>query len=169
MDESVKTPVSVHAADPLMQRVIASAARGAGLPVVFTDQQEGAAVAVSGAVRLGAVLQKIRHCAHKVDRQARIFSLGRFVFDPEASTLMTDEGEEVALTEKESAILICLAEAQGALISRRDLLTNVWGYVDGVETHTLETHIYRLRQKLEIDPARPEILLTQEQGYSLKF
>ncbi len=169
MDESVKIPVSVYAADPLTRRVIASAAGAAGLPVVFPDQHEGAAVTISGPVRLGAVLQKIRHCARKVDRQARIFSLGRFVFDPEASTLITEEGEEVVLTEKESAILICLAEAQGALISRRDLLTNVWGYVDGVETHTLETHIYRLRQKLETDPAMPEILLTQEQGYSLKF
>ncbi len=169
MDESVKIPVSVYVADPLTRRVIADAAGAAGFSVVFPDQRETATVTVFGLVRLGAVLQKIRHCARKVDRQARIFSLGRFVFDPEASTLMTDEGEEVVLTEKESAILICLAEAQGALISRRDLLTKVWGYVDGVETHTLETHIYRLRQKLEIDPAKPEILLTQEQGYSLKF
>jgi DNA-binding response OmpR family regulator len=169
MDESVKIPVSVYAADPLTRRVIADAADAGGLAVVLLDQHEGAAVTISGPVRLGAVLQKIRHCAHKVDQEARIFPLGRFLFDPEASILITEEGEEVVLTEKESAILICLAEAQGALISRRDLLTNVWGYVEGVETHTLETHIYRLRQKLETDPAMPEILLTQEQGYSLKF
>ena len=168
MNESTDIPVSVYAADALAQRVIAEAALAAGLAVRLIDQPEEGAIAVSGPVRLGAVLQKIRQSVCKGFRDARIFSLGRFVFDPDAFMLIAEDSEEVALTEKEAAILVCLGEARGALISRRDLLTHVWGYVDGVETHTLETHIYRLRQKLEADPANPEVLLTEEQGYSLK-
>lgn len=154
--------------DPLAQRVITQAALGQGLHVVFVSSSDAAQITISGPVRLGSLLRRINERQNQ-GRQVAL-SLGRFIFDP-ADTLLipVDEGEDVMLTEKEAAILSCLAAEAGAVVSRRDLLTKVWGYVDGVETHTLETHIYRLRQKLEIDPAKPEILLTQEQGYSLKF
>lgn len=79
------------------------------------------------------------------------------------------EGESpVRLTEKEVAILLKLARAAGRAVSRQSLLDEVWAYAQGVETHTLETHIYRLRQKIEIDPAAPKILLTQEDGYYIR-
>jgi hypothetical protein len=78
------------------------------------------------------------------------------------------EGREpVRLTEKEAAVLSYLHGRGEAGASREDLLENVWSYADGVETHTLETHIYRLRQKIEKDPARPTVLLTTENGYRL--
>jgi hypothetical protein len=71
------------------------------------------------------------------------------------------------LTEKEAAILSRLAQADGAVISKAALLADVWGYGPNVSTRTLETHIHRLRQKIEIDPRRPQRLLTEEGGYRL--
>ncbi|MCB1561984.1 MAG: response regulator transcription factor [Alphaproteobacteria bacterium] len=73
----------------------------------------------------------------------------------------------IRLTEKESRILMLLYENKGESIDRQSLLDQIWAYVDTVETHTLETHIYRLRQKIEQNPAAPEILLTDGQGYRL--
>ena len=52
-------------------------------------------------------------------------------------------------------------------VSRETLLQEVWGYNSGVTTHTLETHIYRLRQKVEKDAASPQILVTEAGGYKL--
>lgn len=163
--------VSICTDDPLSRRVIADVAAAYGLQVVFVAQADAvSAITISGPVRLGSLLSRMRGYARKAGWQAKILSLGRFIFDPEESVLMTvDDSDDVILTEKEVAILSCLADAKGRVVARRDLLTTVWGYVDGVETHTLETHIYRLRQKLEIDPVRPDILITEDQGYSLKF
>lgn len=74
----------------------------------------------------------------------------------------------IRLTEKESRILTLLCENRGASIDRQSLLDQIWAYADTVETHTLETHIYRLRQKIEQNPAVPKILLTDGQGYRLE-
>lgn len=71
------------------------------------------------------------------------------------------------LTEKERDILYFLHKAEGKPVDRKNLLNFVWQYAENVETHTLETHIYRLRQKIEKDPAVPEILLKDEKGYRL--
>jgi hypothetical protein len=71
------------------------------------------------------------------------------------------------LTEKETAILHRLAQAKGATISKTALLADVWGYGPNVSTRTLETHIHRLRRKIEVDPRRPMKLLTEEGGYRL--
>ncbi len=79
----------------------------------------------------------------------------------------TKADDHTQLTEKEMAILIYLNEARDA-VSKEDLLKQVWGYVEGIETHTIETHIYRLRQKIEIDPSSPKNLITLEGGYSLQ-
>jgi hypothetical protein len=73
-------------------------------------------------------------------------------------------GEPLRLTEKEVAILLYLYQAGGA-VSKAEILARVWGYADTAETHTLETHIYRLRQKIERDPSNPAIVLTDGDGY----
>lgn len=74
---------------------------------------------------------------------------------------------EIKMTEKETEILKLLFEQDGKPITREELLDQVWGYAEGVETHTLETHIYRLRQKIEKDAATPKLLVTTDDGYIL--
>lgn len=76
-------------------------------------------------------------------------------------------GVDARLTEKEAAILHRLAQARGAIIPKADLLADVWGYGPNVSTRTLETHIHRLRRKIEADPRRPLKLLTEDGGYRL--
>jgi DNA-binding winged helix-turn-helix (wHTH) protein len=96
------------------------------------------------------------------------FAVGPYVCTPLERMLLNDEGEEAArLTEKEVTLLRTLAEAGPNGVSRAALLEKVWGYRDDLDTHTLETHIYRLRQKLETDPESPRLLLTLESGYAL--
>ncbi len=77
-------------------------------------------------------------------------------------------GRKIRLTEKETAILTFLLNAGGQPVSREILLSEVWGYNSRVTTHTLETHIYRLRQKIEPNPAEARILLTDAGGYRLE-
>jgi len=97
-----------------------------------------------------------------------VFTVGPYTFRPSAK-LLTDEArrKKVRLTEKETAILKYLYRAGKRTIGREVLLNEVWGYNSGVTTHTLETHVYRLRQKIERDPARAEILVTEPGGYKL--
>ena len=98
---------------------------------------------------------------------ADIISLPSGTLDLRES-LWTNAGKTpLRLTEKEVAILSFLAERKGVPVSREDLLAHVWSYAEGVETHTLETHIYRLRQKIEADPSSPTILVTKEDGYAI--
>ena len=87
---------------------------------------------------------------------------------PSAKLLTDPSGrKKVRLTEKETAILKYLYHAGDQAIGRDTLLGEVWGYNAGVTTHTLETHVYRLRQKIERDPTRAEILVTEIGGYRL--
>ncbi|HEX2255859.1 MAG TPA: helix-turn-helix domain-containing protein, partial [Afifellaceae bacterium] len=95
------------------------------------------------------------------------FAIGRYTFKPAAKMLLDDNGGKIRLTEKETAILKYLYRAGERTVTRDVLLSEVWGYNSGVTTHTLETHIYRLRQKIERDPSHAEILVTDSGGYKL--
>jgi hypothetical protein len=95
----------------------------------------------------------------------RILDLGTAQLDT-ATRDFTAAEKSVSLTEKESAILIYLAQKKEP-VTRDDLLRDVWNYAADVDTHTIETHIYRLRQKIETDPEKPKILLTRKDGYQL--
>tara|TARA_R110002126_G_scaffold3263_1_gene18468 strand:+ start:163427 stop:164062 length:636 start_codon:yes stop_codon:yes gene_type:complete len=90
------------------------------------------------------------------------------IFFPESMLKAKGDAREVELTDREGQILRALYLAAGEGIARQELLDHVWDYHQDVETHTLETHIYRLRQKLEQDPSAPEILVTSDAGYVLK-
>jgi len=96
-----------------------------------------------------------------------IFQLGPYTFRPAQKLLLTEDEKKVRLTEKETNILKFLYRAQDAVVPRDVLLHEVWGYNAGVTTHTLETHIYRLRQKIEPDPSSARILVTEAGGYKL--
>lgn len=117
-------------------------------------------------IRIGAVLERIeRHRAAQKNRLAGAeIHLGSYILSP-LENLLTRGREEIRLTDKERRILEVLIRAAGESVDRRALLDQVWGYAEAVETHTLETHIYRLRQKIEKDPANPQLLLTDGQGY----
>ncbi|MFC0387315.1 response regulator transcription factor [Muricoccus vinaceus] len=97
-----------------------------------------------------------------------VFVIGPYTFRPSAKMLQdTGRNRRIRLTEKECAILKFLYRAGGRPVGRQILLNEVWGYNAAVTTHTLETHIYRLRQKIEPDPATASLLLTEGGGYRL--
>ena len=116
--------------------------------------------------RFSALLQRLHalstHHAPANDAGVRI---GPYTFHPSAKLLQA-EGRKVRLTEKETNILKFLHASAGT-VPRDILLHEVWGYGPLVATHTLETHIYRLRKKIEQDPAKAQILLTEGGGYRL--
>ncbi|HEV2558716.1 MAG TPA: response regulator transcription factor [Microvirga sp.] len=96
-----------------------------------------------------------------------IFRIGHYTFRPGSKLLTTEKGSKLKLTEKETAILRYLYRAGQKVVGRDILLQEVWGYNSNVTTHTLETHIYRLRQKIETDPSQARILVTEPGGYKL--
>jgi DNA-binding response OmpR family regulator len=116
-------------------------------------------------VLLARLRANLRQSEHSDDVE---FAIGPYTFRPSAK-LLTDPrgGRKVRLTEKETAILKYLHRAGDQAIARDVLLGEVWGYNAAVTTHTLETHVYRLRQKIERDPAHAEILVTETGGYRL--
>jgi len=118
--------------------------------------------------RLNELLARLRaHLRQNELSDEAVLTIGPYSFRPSAK-LMTEAGgrRKVRLTEKEAAILKFLYRA-GRVIGRDTLLGEVWGYNAAVTTHTLETHVYRLRQKIERDPAHAEILVTEPGGYRL--
>ena len=116
------------------------------------------------AVLLARIRAQLRQ--HEASEDA-VFNIGPYMFRPSSKLLLTPKGSKVRLTEKETAILRYLYRAGQKPVSRETLLQEVWGYNSGVTTHTLETHIYRLRQKIENDAAVPAILVTETRGYKL--
>ena len=98
-----------------------------------------------------------------------IFSLGPYTFKPSIKILVTADDKKIRLTEKETNILKFLYRATEHVVPRDILLHEVWGYNASVTTHTLETHIYRLRQKIEPDPGKASILITENGGYRLSL
>ncbi len=96
-----------------------------------------------------------------------IFQIGPYTFKPGMKTLTQEDGRKIRLTEKETSILKYLFRSGGQSVARDELLSEVWGYNAAVTTHTLETHIYRLRQKIEPDPGNARLLITETGGYRL--
>ena len=116
------------------------------------------------AVLLARIRAQLRQ--HEASEDA-VFTIGPYTFRPSSKLLLNPKGSKVRLTEKETAILRYLYRAGQRPVSREVLLQEVWGYNSGVTTHTLETHIYRLRQKVEKDAGAPAILVTEGGGYKL--
>ncbi len=119
-------------------------------------------------IKAADLVQKIRQQLMAGAQGPESLTIGGCTLDTRHGFWILASGESIRLTEKEVAILSFLKNAAPSIVSKQDLLEKVWSYAEGVETHTLETHIYRLRQKIEADPSNPQILLTQEDGYSIK-
>lgn len=118
--------------------------------------------------RFGVLLARIRaHLRSHEQSEDAIFKIGPYSFRPSGKLLVDGQDKKVRLTEKETAILKYLYRSGSKVVGRDVLLAEVWGYNSGVTTHTLETHIYRLRQKIERDPSSAEILVTETGGYRL--
>ena len=117
------------------------------------------------AVLLARIRAQLR--SHETSEDA-IFRIGPYEFRPAAKALIDADEKKIRLTEKETSILKYLYRAGEKPVSREELLAEVWGYNAGVTTHTLETHVYRLRQKVEPDPTNASILLTEAGGYRLQ-
>ncbi|MEO1918396.1 MAG: response regulator transcription factor [Paracoccaceae bacterium] len=123
---------------------------------------------VSKPFKFSVLLARIRAQLrqHKQSEDAA-FTIGPYTFKPAAKMLLGNGERKIRLTEKETNILKFLYRANDAVVAREVLLHEVWGYNVGVTTHTLETHIYRLRQKIEPDPSNARLLVTESGGYRL--
>ncbi len=154
--------------------------QGASMPVIMltasdsdADQilglEAGANDYVAKPFRFNVLLARIRAQLRQHEQsEDAIFTVGRFSFQPGLKLLVdADTESKIRLTEKETAILRYLYRAGRGAVSRDVLLNEVWGYNSAVTTHTLETHIYRLRQKIEKDPANANLLVTDKGGYRL--
>ncbi|MEX2648687.1 MAG: response regulator transcription factor [Alphaproteobacteria bacterium] len=163
-------------------RELCRALRRAGhkMPVIMLTAAEGEADTIlgldSGAndyvtkpFKLGVLLARIRAQlrTHEQSEDA-VFAIGPYSFRPGQKLLVHgDKGRKIRLTEKETAILRFMLRAGAEPVGRDVLLDQVWGYNASVTTHTLETHIYRLRQKIEPDPTKATLLVTEPGGYRL--
>jgi DNA-binding response OmpR family regulator len=153
---------------------------GVHAPILLMAEQAGEADIVRGldagandfiiapfrtAETLARLRAQIR--AHESSEDA-VLMIGPFQFRPARRMLQNRHtNERIRLTEKEASVLKFLYRAEGP-VPRSMLLHEVWGYNAGATTHTVETHIYRLRRKIEPDPTRICLLINEEGGYRLR-
>ena len=154
--------------------------QGHALPILMLSGRGGEADIISGLdcgandciakpFRLNELLARLRAQLRLFEaRDAAVFTVGPYVFHPAKKLLRNGrENRRVWLTAKELAILRFLCRADGRLVDRETLLQGVWGPNATATRHMLETHLYRLRQKIEPDPKRPVLLLTERGAYRL--
>ncbi|MFN3512432.1 MAG: response regulator transcription factor [Phenylobacterium sp.] len=153
--------------------------RGVAAPIIMltaadTDEdtikglEAGANDYVTKPFKFQVLLARIRAQLRSAEQsEGAVFHLGGYEFRPSAKLLIDANQKKIRLTEKETNILKYLYRAGEKAVSREELLAEVWGYNAGVTTHTLETHVYRLRQKIEPDPSNARLLITEAGGYRL--
>lgn len=153
---------------------------GINIPIIMLTGQDGDSDTILGldagandyvtkpfkfAVLLARVRAQLRSFEQSEDAT---FQIGPYEFRPSMKSLQEADGRKIRLTEKETNILKYLYRAGGKTVAREELLSEVWGYNANVTTHTLETHVYRLRQKIEPNPTNARLLLTDSGGYRLQ-
>jgi DNA-binding response OmpR family regulator len=130
--------------------------------------EAGANDYVTKPFRFAVLLARIRAQLRQHENSEDVtLTVGQYTFKPSQKLMIDKKGSKLRLTEKEAAIIKYLYRAGEKVITRDVLLEEVWGYNSGVTTHTLETHVYRLRQKIERDPSNAEIIVTESGGYRL--
>ena len=118
--------------------------------------------------RIQFFIKKIDFVLAKISGSSDVsYRIGPFVFFPEKKVIKFDDQPDIELTEKEVSILKCLLSQGEEPVDRKRLLKQVWNYNLGVTTHTLESHIYRLRQKLETDPSIPRLIISEGGGFKI--
>jgi DNA-binding response OmpR family regulator len=153
---------------------------GVKSPIIMLTAQDGDADTILGLdagandyvtkpFKIAVLLARMRaHLRQHEQSDDAVFEIGPYTFRPSAKLLFDEaRNKKIRLTEKETAILKYLYRTGDRMVRRETLLNEVWGYNAGVTTHTLETHVYRLRQKIEPDPSRAAILVTDPGGYRL--
>jgi DNA-binding response OmpR family regulator len=153
--------------------------RGVTAPVIMLTAADGEGETIQGldagasdyvtkpfkfAILMARIRAQLR--AHEQSEEA-VFHIGPYEFHPADRVLLDEKGRKLRLTDKEANILKYLYRAGAKPVARDELLAEVWGYNAGVTTHTLETHVYRLRQKIETDPGHARLLVTEAGGYRL--
>ncbi len=149
-------------------------AEGAAWPLLLLTAETaedvsglGAADTLGKPFRMGILLSRLRALIRMFENSDdAVLTIGPYTFQPASKHLVEDEARVIRLTEKEASILKYLYRA-GGMVTREVLLHEVWGYNPAVTTHTLETHVYRLRQKIEKDPSNARFLVTDAGGYRL--
>jgi DNA-binding response OmpR family regulator len=136
---------------------------------IADDQNRKADEYINKPFRYPVLLKSIETQLHKFKKSENTkYSIGNYIFKPKSKILESNKKRSIRLTEKENNILKFLYKHIGNIVSRETLLHEVWGYNSKVTTHTLETHIYRLRQKIEDDPSEACFLITETGGYKLR-
>ena len=157
-------------------REVCARLRAAGVRVPFVMLTEtiggleaGATDYVTKPFRFAVLLARIRAHLRSVEQsEEAVFRIGPYQFRPAQKSLNDEKDKRIRLTDKETSILKYLLRARGEPVAREELLAEVWGYNAGVTTHTLETHIYRLRQKIEPGKGQARLLITDGGGYRLQ-
>jgi DNA-binding response OmpR family regulator len=154
--------------------------KGVHTPVIMLTGMDGEADAIlgldSGAndyvtkpFKLGVLLARMRAHMRQHDlSEDAAFAVGPYSFKPSAKQLHHQaSAKDISLSDKESAILKHLYRAGDAVVSCDALYNEIWDHAASLHTHTLQTHIYRLRQKIEDNPSNPEIIVSEHGGYRL--
>lgn len=167
---------SVYVESPILRVALTTACAAQGVhSFTVLDQERGADLTIDDLehpVRLGAVMDYlIKAAGDQMTRLPDPLSVPGGAFTAQAMFFTRAAGSgpegQISMTGKETALIRALYHAPTRFLSRAALLSEIWGYVPDVESHTLETHIYRLRQKIETDKSSPRIILTAENGYRL--
>jgi hypothetical protein len=177
-EDIIQQALSIYAQEHPFNLQIVKDASDADLSLSHT--QDGVSVSIAkrtdreenfypAPVRLGQIVQRVLNYAQRrfLSEGLESLAIGSYVFDPDVGVLTAEKGKVIRLTEKECDILVYLLNKGGQSVARDLLLKEIWQYAENVDTHTLETHIYRLRQKIEDNPAAPTILVTDDKGYAL--
>lgn len=119
---------------------------------------------------VGVLLARLQaHLRQHAECESATFTVGPYTVDSTQKALVAEDGGTITrLTAKEFDVLRYLRKHSGKIVSRTELLKKIWGYNPEMETHTVETHIYKLRRKIEADPSNPAFLITYESGYGLR-
>jgi DNA-binding response OmpR family regulator len=164
-----------------IEACVALRSRGVTAPIILLtgaareehDQVQGLDAGANDYVlkpfKFAVLLARIRaHLRSHETSEDAVFQLGPYEFRPAAKVLVDSRDKKVRLTDKETMILKYLYRSGPKPVGREELLREVWGYNSDVTTHTLETHVYRLRQKIEPDAQSPRLLITEAGGYRLQ-